>query len=80
MTHLKAFIAGFATAHMRCWSATPSSSQSEGRRRRCHPALLPEGQHNFILGAGGVPEADRTIGEIGWSLRSKLGLAVLAAA
>ena len=41
---------------------------------------LPEGQHNFILGAGRVPEVDRAIEEIGWWLRSKLGLAVLAAA
>jgi acetyl esterase/lipase len=41
---------------------------------------LPEGQHNFILGAGRVPEVDRAIEEIGWWLRSQLGLAVLAAA
>ncbi len=41
---------------------------------------LPEGQHNFILGAGRVPEVDRAIEEIGWWLRSKLGLAVFAAA
>ena len=41
---------------------------------------LPEGQHNFILGAGRVPEVDRAIEEIGQWLRSKLGLAVLAAA
>jgi epsilon-lactone hydrolase len=41
---------------------------------------LPEGQHNFILGAGRVPEVDRAIEEIGRWLRSKLGLAVLAAA
>ena len=41
---------------------------------------LPEGQHNFILGAGRVPEVDKAIEEIGRWLRSKLGLAVLAAA
>jgi len=41
---------------------------------------LPEGQHNFILGAGRVPEVDRAIEEIGRWLRSKLGLAVLAVA
>jgi epsilon-lactone hydrolase len=41
---------------------------------------LPEGQHNFIWGAGRVPEADQAIEEIGGWLRSKLGLAVLAAA
>jgi epsilon-lactone hydrolase len=41
---------------------------------------LPEGQHNFILGAGRVPEVNRAIEEIGGWLRSKLGLAVLAAA
>jgi epsilon-lactone hydrolase len=41
---------------------------------------LPEGQHNFIWGAGRVPEADWAIEEIGGWLRSKLGLAVLAAA
>jgi epsilon-lactone hydrolase len=41
---------------------------------------LPEGQHNFIWGAGRVPEADQAIEEIrGW-LRSKLGHAALAAA
>ena len=41
---------------------------------------LPEGQHNFIWGAGRVPEADQAIEEIGGWLRSKLGLAALAAA
>jgi acetyl esterase/lipase len=41
---------------------------------------LPEGQHNFILGAGRVPEVDQAIGEITRWLRSKLGLAALAAA
>ena len=41
---------------------------------------LPEGQHNFILGAGRVPEVDRAIEEIGRWLRSKLSLAVLEAA
>jgi monoterpene epsilon-lactone hydrolase len=40
---------------------------------------LPEGQHNFIWGAGPVPEADRAIEEIANWLRSKLGLAALAA-
>jgi epsilon-lactone hydrolase len=41
---------------------------------------LPEGQHNFIWGAGRVPEADQAIEEIGGWLRSKLGLAALVAA
>src|SRR6267142_2296630 len=41
---------------------------------------LPEGQHNFILGAGRVPEVDQAIAEIGRWLRSKLGLPVLAVA
>ena len=36
---------------------------------------LPEGQHNFILGAGRVPEVDQAIEEIALWLRSKLGLA-----
>jgi len=40
---------------------------------------LPEGQHNFILGAGRVPEVDQAIEEIGRWLRSKLGLGALAA-
>jgi epsilon-lactone hydrolase len=34
---------------------------------------VPEGQHNFILGAGRVPEVDRAIEEMGQWLRSKLG-------
>ena len=38
---------------------------------------LPEGQHNFILGAGRVPEVDQAIAEISEWLRSKLGLARL---
>jgi monoterpene epsilon-lactone hydrolase len=33
---------------------------------------LPEGQHNFILGAGRVPEVDRAIEEMARWLRSKL--------
>jgi acetyl esterase/lipase len=40
---------------------------------------LPEGQHNFILGAGRAPEVDPAIEEIGGRLRSKLGLNALAA-
>jgi hypothetical protein len=51
MTHLKAFIAGFATAHMRCWSATPSSSHSEGSRRRYHPAL-PRSSFLLVVHSG----------------------------
>ena len=41
---------------------------------------LPEGQHNFIWGAGRVPEADQAIEEIGVWLQSQLALAALAAA
>ena len=41
---------------------------------------LPEGQHNFILGAGRVPEVDQAIEEIARWLRSKLGLVPLASA
>jgi acetyl esterase/lipase len=41
---------------------------------------LPEGQHNFILGAGRVPEVDEAIEEIARWLRSKLGVAAAAAA
>jgi epsilon-lactone hydrolase len=39
---------------------------------------VPEGQHNFILGACRVPEVDQAIQEMGQWLRSKLGLAKLA--
>jgi len=41
---------------------------------------LREGQHNFLLGAGRVPEVDQAIAEMGRWLRSKLGLATLATA
>lgn len=41
---------------------------------------LPEGQHNFILGAGRVPEVDAAIEEMSGWLRSKPGLAVFPAA
>jgi len=40
---------------------------------------LPEGQHNFILGAGRVPEVDQAIEEMAGWLRPKLGLAAPAA-
>ena len=53
-------------------------AQDAGVDVSLHP--LPEGQHNFIWGAGRVPEADRAIEEIGGWLRSKLGLVALAAA
>src|SRR5215813_8320324 len=36
---------------------------------------VPEGQHNFILGAGRVPEVDHAIENMGQWLRSKLGQA-----
>ena len=41
---------------------------------------VPEGQHSFIHGAGRVPELDEAIEQMGRWVRSKLGLAVLAAA
>jgi acetyl esterase/lipase len=41
---------------------------------------LPGGQHNFIFGAGRVPEVDQAIEEIARWLRSKLGLTASAAA
>jgi epsilon-lactone hydrolase len=37
---------------------------------------LPEGQHNFFLGAGEVPEIDAAVSEMGAWVRSKMGLAV----
>jgi monoterpene epsilon-lactone hydrolase len=37
---------------------------------------LPEGQHNFFLGAGRVPEIDAAVSEMGAWLRSKIGLTV----
>jgi len=40
---------------------------------------LPEGQHNFILGAGRVPEVDQAIAKIAGRLRSELGVTALAA-
>src|SRR2546430_16723251 len=40
---------------------------------------LPEGQHNFFLGAGRVPEIDAAVTEMGAWLRSKIGLAVAPA-
>ena len=40
---------------------------------------LPEGQHNFFLGAGKVPEIDAAVSEMGAWLRSKFGLAAAAA-
>ncbi len=36
---------------------------------------LPEGQHNFFLGAGKVPEIDAAVSEMGAWLRSQFGLA-----
>jgi epsilon-lactone hydrolase len=41
---------------------------------------VPAGQHSFIVAAGRVPEVDQAITEMGGWLRSKLGLAELAAA
>jgi acetyl esterase/lipase len=66
---------------MRSWRAKPSSSQKRARDAGVDVSLhsLPEGQHNFIWGAGRVPEADRAIKEIGGWLRSKLGVTALAA-
>jgi epsilon-lactone hydrolase len=40
---------------------------------------LPEGQHNFLLGAGRVPDIDAAVTEMGAWLRSKIGLAVAPA-
>jgi monoterpene epsilon-lactone hydrolase len=38
---------------------------------------LPEGQHNFIFGAGRVPEVDQAILEMARWLRFKLGLSAI---
>jgi monoterpene epsilon-lactone hydrolase len=40
---------------------------------------LPEGQHNFFLGAGRVPEITAAVAEMGAWLRSKIGLAATPA-
>jgi acetyl esterase/lipase len=40
---------------------------------------LPEGQHNFFLGAGHVPEITAAVAEIGSWVRSKVGLALATA-
>jgi acetyl esterase/lipase len=40
---------------------------------------VPAGQHSFILAAGRVPKVDHAINEMGEWLRTKLGLAELAA-
>jgi monoterpene epsilon-lactone hydrolase len=40
---------------------------------------LPEGQHNFFLGAGRIPEIDAAVSEMGSWLRSKMGLTVALA-
>ena len=40
---------------------------------------LPEGQHNFFLGAGHVPEITAAVAEMGAWLRSKIGLSLATA-
>ena len=40
---------------------------------------LPEGQHNFFLGAGHVPEITAAVAKIGAWVRSKVGLALATA-
>src|SRR6266403_5936525 len=40
---------------------------------------LPEGQHNFFLGAGHVPEITAAVAEMGAWLRSKIGLTLATA-
>ena len=40
---------------------------------------LPEGQHNFFLGAGHVPEITAAVAEIGAWVRSKVGLTLATA-
>jgi hypothetical protein len=40
---------------------------------------LPEGQHNFYLGAGHVPEITAAVAEMGAWLRSKIGLTLATA-
>jgi acetyl esterase/lipase len=40
---------------------------------------LPEGQHNFFLGAGHVPEITAAVAEIGAWVRSKIGLTLATA-
>src|SRR5213076_2314048 len=40
---------------------------------------LPEGQHNFYLGAGHVPEITAAVAEMGAWLQSKIGLTLATA-
>jgi len=40
---------------------------------------LPEGQHNFYLGVGHVPEITTAVAEMGAWLRSKIGLTLATA-
>lgn len=62
---------------------TDDANQFAGRARAAGVDLelrsLPEGQHNFFLGAGRVPEIDAAVAEMGAWLRSKIGLTLSTA-
>jgi acetyl esterase/lipase len=62
---------------------TDDARQFAGRARAAGVDLdlrcLPEGQHNFFLGAGRVPEIDAAVTEMGAWLRSKIGLTLSTA-
>ena len=49
------------------------ASRAKGAGVDVNLRSVPEGQHNFILGAGRVPEVDEAIKKMGRWLRSKLG-------
>ena len=80
LTGLPPIMVYYGAYEMLAGEAVEFAKRAKDARVDVSLRCLPEGQHNFILGAGRVPEVDQAIEEIAGWLRSKLGLAALTAA
>ena len=80
LTGLPPIMVYYGAYEMLAGEAVEFAKRAKDARVDVSLRCLPEGQHNFILGAGRVPEVDQAIEEIAGWLRSKLGLVPLAAA
>ena len=74
LTGLPPIMVYYGSHELLVWEAVEFAKRAKGAGVDVSLRSLSEGQHNFILGAGRVPEVDQAIKEMAQWLRSKLRL------
>ena len=74
LTGLPPIMVYYGSHELLVWEAVEFAKRAKAAGVDVTLRSLAEGQHNFLLGAGRVPEVDQSIKEIAQWLRSKLRL------